>query len=68
MIGGENNMGVRTYVPGLRLVLKEVIRYITRYQPVLNSVLTTEQYNCLVATLSAASECLAAIGSAEVLP
>lgn len=56
-------MGFRTYVPGLRLVLKAAHTYATRWQPKLAEILTTDQYNCLVDTIAALGSCLALLGS-----
>jgi hypothetical protein len=51
-------MTTRTYIPELKAVLSEAHRYATRWQPKLEAGLTTEQYNCLVATIEAIAACL----------
>lgn len=60
--------GVRTYIPGLRLVLRTVHRYMTNHQNKLSQTLTEAQYTCLLATIAAVAECLAVLGEGEVLP
>lgn len=57
-------MALRTYVPGLRLVLYAAHRFATRYQATLSSTLTTEQYTCLLSTITALADCLAVLGQA----
>ena len=54
-------MAAKTYVPGLRLILREMIRYAARYQTQLAAVISPEAYTCLLATLTAANECLALV-------
>jgi hypothetical protein len=59
-------MAPRTYIPGLRVALALLIRYITRYQDRLKGHMSAEAYNCLIATLNAAIECLAAVPAPDV--
>lgn len=56
--------GLKTYVPGLRLILKAAHRYATRYHAQLSVVLTTQQLACLTSTIQALADCLALLGSA----
>lgn len=55
-------MGIRTFVPGLRAVLKAAHYYGTRYQTKLSGSLTAPQYTCLLSTLNAIADCLALLG------
>lgn len=55
-------MAFKTYVPGLRFVLKTAHKYGTRYQNALSAHLTTEQYTCLLSTLQAISDCIVLLG------
>ena len=55
-------MAIRTYVVGLRLALEAINRYGNRWQPQLSQSLTTQQYQCLLAVLTAVQECLKALG------
>jgi hypothetical protein len=52
----------KSYEPGLVKVLKAFLRYAQRWQSKLQGSLTESQYACLVATIAAALDCLAAIG------
>jgi len=52
----------KTYDFTLRLVIGSAHRYATRYQTKLAGTLSAPQYTCLVAFISAAAECLAALG------
>lgn len=54
-------MAVKTYVPGLRLALRAIIKYIVRYQDVLKGTLSDPAYTCLLDTLTAAQSCLALV-------
>jgi len=54
-------MAAKTYVVGLRLALRKLIRYISRYQTQLSVVISADAYTCLLATLTAANECLALV-------
>lgn len=58
-------MAIKTYVPGLRLILRQIIKYISRYQDVLSASLSTEAYTCLIDTLTAAQSCLALVPAPE---
>jgi hypothetical protein len=60
--------GLKTYIPGLRLVLKTAHRFMTRWQSQLSGTLTEAQYACLVATIAAVAECLGALGEAVIEP
>jgi hypothetical protein len=59
-------MSIRTYVPSLRLVLGAAHRYATRYQTILQSNLTSEQYTCLLDVIQALASCLALLGPAPI--
>ncbi len=59
-------MPFRTWIPGLREVLKTAHYYGTRYQTQLSRSLTSEQYTCLLSTLQAIGDCLALLGTSEV--
>lgn len=61
-------MALKTYVPGLRLILKAAHRYATRYQAQLNTILTVDQYTCLVSTIAAIGACLALLGETPIEP
>jgi hypothetical protein len=61
-------MSSRTFVPGMRLVLKAAKRYLARWQVELQANLTEAQYTCLVATLAAITECLIALGEEALNP
>jgi hypothetical protein len=65
---GEISMAARTYIPGLRFVLNRLYRYGTRWQTELEANLTTPQYECLTAVLSAVLECLVALGAPPIEP
>lgn len=54
---------IKTYVVGLRLALKAAHKYGTRWQPQLAISLTSDQYTCLVSTLSALAACLQLLGT-----
>lgn len=58
--------GLRTYVPGLRLVLYTAHRFATRYQSKLSLALTSEQYTCLTSTIQAMADCLALLGNPTI--
>jgi len=60
--------GFKTYIPGLRLVLKTAHRFATRYQSKLSGSLTSEQYTCLVSTIQAIGDCLALLGEPTIAP
>lgn len=60
--------GIKTYIPGLRLVLGIAHRYMSKWQSQLSGTLTTAQYTCLLSTITAVSDCLAALGTEEVVP
>jgi len=49
----------KVYWKGLRLALQQVKTYIQKWQIQLQAVLTTEQYNCVLDTLTAVISCLA---------
>jgi len=49
------------YWKGLKLVLRGVQRYITKWQIQLQANLTTPQYQCVVAVLDAIITCLSAL-------
>jgi hypothetical protein len=55
-------MPIRTYIPGLRLILKAAHRFGTRYQTQLQGSLTGPQYTCLLSTLAAIADCLVLLG------
>ena len=57
-------MSIKTYVPGLRFVLKRAHRFMTRYQQTLSNTLTEPQYTCLLSTIQAVADCLALLGNA----
>jgi len=59
-------MAFKTYIPGLRLALRALIRYATRYQDTLKTGISPEAYTCLIATLNAAVECLALVPAPDV--
>lgn len=54
-------MAARTYIVGLRLVLKHAKRYINKWGIPLLGELTAPQIACLTATIEAIDSCLAAI-------
>jgi len=58
-------MATKVYWKRLRLVLELVRHYIQRWQNKLQANLTTEQYNCVVATLDAVITCLQALPENE---
>jgi hypothetical protein len=60
-------MAHKTYVVGLRIVLRQLIRYASRYQAQLSTVISTEALACLIATLNAANECLALVPQPETV-
>jgi hypothetical protein len=60
--------GFRTYIPGLRIVLRIAHTYMTRWQDKLSGTLTETQYACLLDSITAVSSCLAALGEGETLP
>jgi len=51
-------MARRTYIPGLKDALKTMNRYAKRWQIALQVVLTSQQYACLTAVITAVDECL----------
>ena len=59
-------MAAKTYVPGLRLVLRQLIKYATRYQDVLKNSISDAAYTCLIDTLTAANSCLALVPHPDV--
>lgn len=61
-------MAARTYVTGLRIVLRTAYRYASRYQPLLAEHLTSEQIACLTDTIQALYSCLALLGSEPISP
>jgi hypothetical protein len=61
-------MGTRTYVPQLRFVLRQVDKYTKRWQDKLHETLTSGQYNCLVAVITAVTECLISLGDGGINP
>lgn len=61
-------MPTKTYVPGLRLVVKGAHRYATRYQSTLEANLSEAQYACLVELINALAECLIILGDAPINP
>lgn len=61
-------MAAKTYIPGLRLVLKVAKRYMDRWQTRLQENLTEAQYTCFLATISAITECLIALGEEALNP
>lgn len=58
--------GFRTFIPGLRIVLKTAHRYMTTHQNRLSASLTAPQYACLTDTIAAVASCLAILGTQEV--
>jgi len=54
-------MAAKTYVVGLRLALKQLIRYASKYQANLTPFISEQAMTCLIATLNAAQECLALV-------
>ena len=58
----------RTYIPQLRIVVRAVHRYATRWQSALEGTLTPAQYTCLLALISAAIDCLNALGEETPSP
>ena len=60
-------MAHKTYVVGLRLVLRELIRYASRYQAVLSTTISEQAFTCLLATLTAANECLALVPAPDTV-
>jgi hypothetical protein len=59
--------GFKTYIPGLRLVLKTAHRFMTRYQSKLAGSLSPTQYTCLVSTIQAVADCLALLGDNTIV-
>lgn len=55
-------MAQRTYEFGLRLVLKALLRYATRWQTKLQVSLTEGQYTCLLSVIEAVTACVIALG------
>jgi hypothetical protein len=51
-------VAVRTYIPGLKLVLKTFLRYTSKWVSQLEDNLTSEQYTCLQSAIQAAQDCL----------
>jgi len=60
-------MAHRTYVVGLRIALKAIIRYGSKYQAQLSAVISPEALTCLIATLTAANECLALVPAPDTV-
>ncbi len=60
-------MAAKTYVVGLRLVLRKLIKYASRYQAQLSGVLSEQAFTCLIATLTAANECLALVPAPDTV-
>lgn len=58
----------KTYVPTLRIVLRQAYKYATRWQPKLAEHLTEEQANCLSSTIQAIYDCMILLGDTPVLP
>lgn len=56
----------KTFVPGLRLILKQAHKYATRYQAQLSVALTSQQYACLIDTIAALASCLALLGETPI--
>jgi len=48
----------KTYVPGLKAILRKAHRYATRWQLQLKGQLSPEQYNSLVIVIKAIMDCL----------
>lgn len=51
-------MPIRTWIPGLILVLKAARHYMTKWNSQLHDSLTSPQYTCLMSTLTAIIDCL----------
>lgn len=51
-------MAERTYIPGLKRVLKTLLRYTGKWVEQLQDHLTAEQYACLQDAITAAQTCL----------
>lgn len=60
-------MSLKTYIPGLRIVLYTAHRFATRYQKQLSGNLTNEQYTCLISTIQSIADCLALLGNDTIL-
>jgi hypothetical protein len=53
----------RIYVQGLTKIFKAAHKYGTRYQQQLSVHLTEPQYTCLLSSLQAIADCLAALAA-----
>ena len=58
----------KTYIPGLRLVLKAAYRYISRWQPQIAENLTEEQFVHVTDCLADLGACLISLGETPIEP
>ena len=58
----------KTYVPTLRIVLREAYKYAVRWQQKLAEHLTETQADCLASTIQALYDCLIVLGETPVNP
>jgi hypothetical protein len=56
----------RSYVPTLRVIFRTAYKYAVRWHPQLTAHLTETQEACLVSTITALADCLAALGEAVI--
>lgn len=61
-------MGIKTYLPGLVLVLTAAHRYMSRYQTTISGNLTESQLACFTSSLEAITNCLIALGAIQQNP
>lgn len=53
----------KTYVPTYHFILKQLYRYMTRYEVTIKSNLTSGQVTCFTSVLAAVISCLEALGT-----
>jgi hypothetical protein len=58
----------KTYVPTLRVVLRQAYNYSVHWQPKLALHLTSEQATCLASLIQALSDCLILLGDTPINP
>lgn len=58
-------MASKTFLVGLAIVLKKAKKYMTSWQTQLHTHMTTEQYTCLLSTITAVTDCLVLLGIPE---
>lgn len=61
-------MAAKTYVPGLRLVLRAAYRYISKYLTFMDPFLTSEQKEHVLTCLADLTVCLVSLGETPIEP